>query len=257
MSMGSPICEFEIRCKCCGAAARRYGVVDFHKHCETQRGGMLELSGIPIYYHRCVACGFIFTSAFDGFSNADFTRVIYNADYAALDPDYAETRPLGNARLVTQLLAAQREVRLLDYGGGNGRTAELLRQAGFGRVASYDPFVPAHADRPAGRFACIICFEVMEHSPQPIQTLQDLDSLLEDDGLILFSTLLQPPNIHELGVNWWYLAPRNGHISLYSKEALATLWRQRGFKFGSFNEGLHVACRQVPTFAKHFLRGPL
>jgi hypothetical protein len=35
-------------CKCCGAPAFLYGVVDFHKNCEIYRRKVLDLSGIPI-----------------------------------------------------------------------------------------------------------------------------------------------------------------------------------------------------------------
>jgi len=50
------ICAQETLCKCCGAPAFLYGVVDFHKNCEIYRRKVLDLSGIPIYYHRCTVC---------------------------------------------------------------------------------------------------------------------------------------------------------------------------------------------------------
>ena len=65
-------------CKCCGAAASLYGVVDFHKNCEIIRRKVLDVSGVPVYYHRCPSCRFIFTAAFDHFTTDDFHRHIYN-----------------------------------------------------------------------------------------------------------------------------------------------------------------------------------
>ncbi len=74
-SVLTPICAQQTRCKCCGSLAFRYGVVDFHKNCEIYRKNALDVSGIPIYYYRCPACGFIFTTALDQFTNDDFRQL--------------------------------------------------------------------------------------------------------------------------------------------------------------------------------------
>jgi hypothetical protein len=68
-------------CKICGAQAELLGVTDFHKNCEEIRRKVLTLSGIPVYYHRCPVCDFVFTTAFDGFTQNDFARLIYNDEY--------------------------------------------------------------------------------------------------------------------------------------------------------------------------------
>jgi len=77
---------------------------------------------------------------------------------------------------------------------------------------------------------------------------------LMDAGLILFSTLLQPADIDRQGLNWWYAGPRNGHVSLYSRASLAKVVRPFGLKFRSFNENMHVLYREIPDFARHFLK---
>src|SRR6516164_5152616 len=84
-------------CKCCGAAALLYGVVDFHKNCEIYRRRVLDVSGVPIYYYRCPACQFVFTTAFDHFTTDEFLKYIYNEEYLVVDPDYIESRPRGSA----------------------------------------------------------------------------------------------------------------------------------------------------------------
>ena len=55
-------------------------------------------------------------------------------------------------------------------------------------------------------------------------------------------------------MGWWYIGPRNGHISIFSKRSLALVWSKLGYRLGSFNDDLHVAFRRVPDFAKHILR---
>ncbi len=251
-----PLVPAQVPCKCCGANSSIFGVVDFNKNCEARRQSPLPLSGIPIFYHRCTRCGLIFTVAFDGFTDQQFLDVIYNEQYALVDPEYAEFRPRGNAEFIKSQLSRDKSISILDYGGGNGRLASLLRADGFSKVETYDPFVQEFSARPAQRYDCIVCFEVMEHSNRPRQTFTEVDSLLKHDGLLLFSTLLQPPDINASGVAWWYIAPRNGHVTLYTEMALASLLHPLGLQLGSFNPNLHLAFRKLPAFAQHFAGPP-
>ena len=248
------ICAKQTPCKCCGEPAFLYGVVDFHKNCEIYRRKVLDVSGVPIYYHRCPECQFIFTTAFDHFTNDDFRRYIYNDEYLLVDPDYQDSRAKGNADLLCNLFSVDRPRRILDYGGGNGALAERLRAARFFQTETYDPFVPRYAARPRDRFDCVVSFEVVEHSTDPAQAFSDMNDLLTDSGLIVFSTLLQPVDIDRMGLNWWYAGPRNGHVSLFSRTSLERLVQPFGFQLGSFDEHLHVLVRDVPQFARHFIR---
>jgi len=248
------ICAKHTLCKCCGALAFPFGVVDFHKNCEIRRRNVLDVSGVPVYYYRCPRCHFIFTTAFDQFTHEDFRQYIYNQEYLLVDPDYEETRPRGNAEIVCNLFREAKPRSILDYGGGHGVLAQLLRAKGFSHVETYDPFVPRFAARPTDRFDCVVCFEVVEHSTVPARVFADMSDLLTDSGLILFSTLLQPADIDSQGLNWWYAAPRNGHVSLYSKPSLAMLAQSLGFNLGSFTESYHVLFREIPEFARHFIR---
>jgi SAM-dependent methyltransferase len=237
-------------CKVCGCPSPLFGVVDFHKSCIEAQGRRLSLSGIPIYYRRCTTCRFVFTDAFDTWSEQAFLEYIYNENYVVVDPDFVEVRPSLNAKAIGLAFAASRStIRILDYGGGNGRMAELLREQGFS-ATTYDPF-SIHNQLPSCRFDLVTCLEVAEHAPFPTQTIASINSLLNEDGAILFSTLLQPDNFDVLGLNWWYVGPRNGHVSLYTSETLTRLFAVHRMRVTSLSEGLHFAYREVPAFAAH------
>ncbi len=133
------------------------------------------------------------------------------------------------------------------------RLRVISSAAGFRGVETYDPFVPEYSERPAGRFDCVVSYEVVEHSTDPQATFADMCDLLDEPGLILFSTLLQPQDIESQGLNWWYAGPRNGHVSLFSHESLRTLVESLGYGLASFNQNFHVMYREVPDFARHFL----
>ena len=144
-------------------------------------------------------------------------------------------------------------LRVLDFGGGNDVLCSELRAAGFPVATTYDPFVPEYAKPPEGKFDLVTCFETLGHVPDPVAGIGAVVAHLADPGLVLFSTLLQPQGFDQLGMNWWYVGPRNGHISMFSRDALNKAWRFHGCQTGWFNDNLHVAFRTMPEFAKHLL----
>lgn len=71
-------------CKIHVAPAPLCGLVDFHRCSEMPDGKRLPLSSIPIYYRRCETCGFLFTDAFDCWSEAEFKAYIYHVAFRTL-----------------------------------------------------------------------------------------------------------------------------------------------------------------------------
>lgn len=216
---------FDTDCKCCGHRTESFGAVDYGKCCED--GGTRrhpQLTGIPIWYKRCTYCGFVFTTAFDSWSDAEFMERIYNKAYAKADPDYT-TRPYNNATsLASHFMKERRRPSILDYGGGSGEFAEFMRSLGYD-ADSYDPFGPEKYRKPPERkYDVITSFEVFEHHPDPKLLAQHIVGLLNPIGEVLFSTLLMPsPLLHPS--QFWYIAPRNGHISIYTHQALVELFK--------------------------------
>jgi 2-polyprenyl-6-hydroxyphenyl methylase/3-demethylubiquinone-9 3-methyltransferase len=242
-----PVSAAPAPCKICGGVARLYGVVDLHKGCDR-----LPTSGVPIYYRRCAACDFLFSDTFDCWSDEQFRARIYNDDYPEIDLDYKGPRPHSNADSVVRMWGKYKaEMRILDFGGGNDLFCARLRANGFPVAVTYDPMVPAHARRPDRKFDLVTCFETLEHVPDPVASAALMVESVAEPGFILYSTVVQPADFSNQGLAWWYVAPRNGHISLFSKRALSALWSQHGYKTFSFNDGMHLAFRTLPTFLAH------
>ena len=248
-----PVSAAALPCKICGGPAALYGVVDFHKSCEEARGFRLPLSGVPIYYRRCVACGFLFTDAFDDWSEGEFKEHIYNDDYHAVDPDYKGARPRSNADLVTRLWAAHKaDMKVLDFGGGDDVFCAALRANGFPVAVTYDPMVPNYARRPQGKFDLVTCFETLEHLPDPAGGIARMLEYVAEPGLIFYSTLAQPADFDKHGLAWWYVGPRNGHVSIFTRQALAAAWGRHGYKTLSLSDAAHLAFRTLPSFLAQF-----
>ncbi len=70
----------------------------------------------------------------------------------------------------------------------------------------------------------------LEHSSRPHDTVADLASFLAEEAVVVFSTLVQPEDFDTLGQDWWYVGPRNGHISIFSREALRLLFLRNGLQ---------------------------
>lgn len=212
-------------CKICGEHAAPFDMIDFNKTCNAAKYPF-GLSGVPVVYRRCRNCGFIFTDFFDTFSDEQWTSLVYNDDYIRVDPDYLDHRPRFNAGMISTLLSSRkREVIGLDYGGGNGQTAALLRDRGWA-FDTYDPF--GRCDLSPERekkynFCC--AFEVFEHLPDPVKSLGDIVARVADDRLMIVVGTQTNDDVvsDESRLSWWYAAPRNGHISLFSRKSFEIL----------------------------------
>lgn len=236
-----------IDCQICGCPSHLYGVVDFGKSADVFNGNPIIYTGIPVYYRRCKSCGFVFSDTMLDWSADDFKREIYNDNYELYDPDYKLKRPSSYSELICRLVGdiVCRE-KCLDFGGGAGLFAKLMRDKGLD-YCSFDPFYGDDFDL-SQRFDFITAIEVLEHSNNPKETARSICSLLSSGGFAIITTLLQPANFDVMGLNWWYVSPRNGHISIYSQKSLQTLFGLYSFKVTSFSENLHLIYKD---------RGPL
>ena len=228
-------------CKICASPAPLYGAIDFNRVCADSDPYQLPPANVLIPYNRCAGCGFVFTASFDSWSHEDFAGHIYNDLYPKIDPHYEERRPAANLTWIRQEFTRMKGRRFLDYGGGNGRLAELMRGEGFGEVVTYDPFEPRYSTLPDEKFDVISCFETLEHVPDPVDTVTRLMGFASPKTIVFFSTLLQPRNFNECGLFWPYVAPRNGHISIYTRQSLALLFGRFGYTVTHLDEDKHIA----------------
>jgi hypothetical protein len=149
--------------------------------------------------------------------------------YVKVDPEYVADRPRRTAAHMSNVLRGCENLRILDYGSGAGLFASEMATFGYVNIICYDPF--SHPERPAGRFDLITSFEVIEHSPKPLETLREMAGMLSNNGAILIGQTTQPANIDEIRGAWWYLAPRNGHVSTFSNFTFFEMARRLGLGF--------------------------
>lgn len=255
-------------CKICAGPTDYIGVVDFYKNCAGHKftpivnaeepkcsdpagcewpEGCANPCRVPLSharYYQCQRCHFLFTPALDSWTSADFQNRIYNDDYDRVDPEFVTgERARRNAGLVMRCIPPN--TTLLDFAGGNGGLCMILTQEGFSYAVSHD-FFTNELTRPVPEagFDFITCFEVLEHSTNPKQTVEDIASLLSPSGVVFFSTHTLGLEYAFEGLEWWYIGPRNGHVSIFSKESLRVLWDSVGFNVIHLTPNRHFAQRR-------------
>jgi hypothetical protein len=234
-------------CKVCGGEALPFDIVDFNKSCDHVLYP-LGLSAIPVMYRQCSQCQFIFTGFFDSFTNEQWRRYVYNDEYIRVDPEYRDQRPRAHAReLISFLMGRKSKIIGLDYGGGNGLTAALLRQNGW-TFDSYDPFGQTDMSPDLlGRYNFCSAMQVFEHTPDPAGTLRAiLEKASPGQLMILIGTGTHDGIVSkETRLSWWYAAPRNGHVSLYSRKSLQLLGADFGLSCASISGGTFLLTRGI------------
>ena len=210
--------------------------VDFHKSCNDPNAPVFPPSGEEMGYSSCVGCGFAHCKEMAGWSEEKLSERVYNAGYILVDPEYVKTRPENNARDVKRLFGKHTTtIRHLDYGSGTGLFGTLMKKEGFNTI-SFDPF--SGGGVPHGKYNFITAFEVFEHAQDVSNLMDELDKYAEDACVIYFSTSLSDGRLKS--GYWWYVAPRNGHINLFSKDSIKLLGEEYGFAMESFNQNYHV-----------------
>lgn len=250
-SFMKPTLGQDVRCPVCSGRASYLDSVDLNKSCEEANGLKLPKANVLIRYYLCDQCRFCFAPEFGSWTFSDFERRIYNDEYELVDPEYRFMRPHNNAGILIERFGNS-DISHLDYGGGSGLLSKTLSKHGW-NSQSYDPFVNQDVDvEDLGQFDLLTAFEVFEHVPDVNALFADLKTLLKPDGLLFFSTLLSEEEISRgKPLTWWYAAPRNGHISLFSKESMRICMQKNNLQFASFSPAYHIAFQNLPTWASH------
>jgi hypothetical protein len=168
-----------------------------------------------VAYFRCPACDLIQTEAPYWLPEA-YSAAISAYDTGAVARNLA-TAPL--TLLVARACGVGRGARFLDYGGGHGVFARLMRDLGldyhWSDKYAENLFARGFEARPGERFEFVTAFEVLEHFADARGELERL--FAGGPSFVLVGTRL-----HEgQGPGWWYYMPESGqHVALYSARTL-------------------------------------
>jgi len=200
--------------------------------------------GFPLSYYRCDDCGLVFQYLMDSqAANPDFYaetyRKIYQGDPEPTIKDLVVQKQ--RAEFLIQFLHDNEitdPTRILDIGASSGmlladfRTAFGAETAGVEPGDAYrayaeaqglamSPSLEALVAANTGRFELISMMHVLEHLPNPVETLRTIrQELLAEGG----SLIVEVPNFY--AHDSYELA----HLSCFTSHTLKEVLKQAGFK---------------------------
>ena len=109
---------------------------------------------------------------------------------------------------------------------------------------------------PDNFFDVVTALDVLEHIPQPVDTLVELSRVSRPGGILISSV----PNLASIGLKWkdkeWVGYRDESHCSLLEKSAWLALLHDAGYQsIDSFVDGLYDSpyWPVIPTLIQHFM----
>lgn len=157
--------------------------------------------------------------------------------------------------------------RILDYGGDTGRNApfqghnQSLHICDIGNNPPVDGAVSVDIVTARGMsYDLIVCSNVLEHVPYPLDVLADVRSMMDDETVLYIEVPCEKlvrdngpsPKLHELKKHW------HEHINFFSQNSIAAMLKATGLELvdyqvyesnndASISHHFMVACRKIPV----------
>lgn len=229
-----------MNCYICKGTLEHFGAIPFGRNNEN----MPITDSTPIKYYRCCSCGFLCSPEMLKWSPEQFSQRVYNEDYNKVDAGYSGERAASWAPFLCRLIPKESTSKIvhLDYGSGEGVLSKLLVEKKW-NSNFYDPF--SSPTKPTIKYNLITAIEVIEHTTNIFDTLEDIKKYLLKDGMFLFSTSLIPKDVN---LSWWYLSARAGHIGMHTAKSLKIACKKVGLVYTTYTSNIHTAKRKGCSF---------
>lgn len=201
-------------------------------------------------FFKCRSCGFVFFNPYiPGDEIVSFYSQLEDREYSA----EAEGRSKNFNTILKRLRRLEPGSTLLDIGAASGIFLDLARKDGF-TVDGIEPssylveeaknryrldvfngtLEEFHAQKQSGKqddkkYSVVTLLDIIEHLVEPDRFMDDVDKLLEDNGLLVLVT----PDIGSLaarvmGKRWWHY--RIAHINFFNRKALRYFFEKHGYQ---------------------------
>lgn len=198
------------------------------KICGREVNKTTEKNGHDVFH--CPACNFFF-------SNAHATPEYYTQKYWNIeDAGWKERNTESNFKIHLDSILHYNPgaKKILDFGCGYGKFTAYLREKGYDAYGS-DPFPDLpKSDYLAPDYApwlhlydAITMIEVLEHLPNPLETLEDLKGAIQKKGTLHIQTQIWDED--QTIEKWWYCSPPN-HCNYFTAQAMERILTLSGWE---------------------------
>jgi len=207
------------------------------------------LNKYNIKYYHCSHCKFMQTEEPYWLDEA------YKESINASDTGYMQ-RNLNLSKKLTILLSLvfNKNDSFLDYAGGYGVFARLMRDIGFNYYwddkYTINLFARGFEYSKEGIDA-ITTFESFEHFINP---LEEIEKMLQISKTVIFSTELLSSNVPETK-DWWYYGLDHGqHISFYNENTFQFIANKYGLNYYNLGSLQLLTNKNIPQYVKLVLK---
>lgn len=144
-----------------------------------------------------------------------------------------EQNHLRIARIDEMILGSNKEdIHVLDFGCGHGMLVEDLNKSGYPNVTGYDAYNEDYCKLPEKeKYHVITAIELIEHTSFPFMEIDVMFRSLLPGGVVMIETSFIDVAAQE-GIeleDFFYIAPANGHSTIFSHHGLDLLMCLKGF----------------------------
>lgn len=202
-------------------------------------------SPAPLFYqdtrtfHKCPNCWLIFTN---DFPDKTLEENHYKSQWQTTEPEFWKNQ---TTALISYIQAYFSPKNILDFGAGSGEMARELRSQGY-QVTALEPMRDGYLkdQQYPQLFDVVIAVEVIEHLPNPWEELEQIEKVLEPEGIMVFSTgltnpFIEAPDAVEHFKTWWYKDDPT-HLSFFCNHTLGVMAELRDYTIDIFGDKVFV-----------------
>ncbi len=207
------------------------------------------LNKYNVGYYQCPACEFVQTETPFWLDEA-YQNSINTTDTGLVSRNIV----LSKSATALFFFCFNRQAKFLDYAGGYGMFARLMRDVGFDYYTT-DPYTPnllaKGFDTIPDQTEAVSVFECFEHFVNP---LEEVEKVLALSRNVFFTTQLIPNPIPKPG-QWWYYAHNHGqHVAFYTPKTLAYIASRYNLRvYSLLNYHLFTEQRISPIWYKFLI----